>query len=157
MGVPPPPRGVMDCLCWKSVAKLALCNASLCGTGGKISHMVLMPPFCSCSISGDKYMREAHCETQGMRTVFRYWADTGQLKNLWQEYSLSSVVYENITGSLLFLPISATWQFHQRNYYCFRINVDGNGSKVHAWFSKQNPLNTARKWKSGELPWGFLF
>ena len=59
---------VIDCQHRESASKLAWCNASLYGTNGQI---IRMARFCSCSNSADKY---AAC-------VFRYWADTGQVKD----------------------------------------------------------------------------
>ena len=54
---------VIDCLCRESVSKLARCNTSLYRTNGKIIRMAHL---CSCSSSVDN-MREARCETPGMR------------------------------------------------------------------------------------------
>ena len=47
---------VIDCLRRESVSKLALCNASLYDTNGKI---IRMARFCSCSSSADKYAGSA--------------------------------------------------------------------------------------------------
>ena len=68
-------------------------------------------------------MREARCETPGMRIpLLGGYRSSKRLADLWREYSLSSVVFENIIDSLLFYLFRQHDKSHRRSDDIFRHN-----------------------------------